>query len=525
MCHKQPYIESNLRSRIESLGVADMRLGSRVISIREDDEWVYASYADSSNTTRTVRGKFLVGADGKTGFTRKQYLEPRGITLDQSATSSYEKEWVALNWKISLPTPETHPNFPLWEMGFTPEQVYDTFFPKHFRFLCNYRRPAVCGRFGLESDRLWRFEFVVLEGEDSTKMATPAEIANVVHPYITHPGRRHGLSVDRITFPQDCIEVLRCRPFRFSARSCNKWSLGRVLLCGDAAHVFPPFGGQGIASAFRDALSLVWRLRIATNNPPGVEQADYKRLFEGWYAERKQQLDESLRSTVENGDYVTESNSAKIFVRDWYLWFLQLVPSWRHWLQLGNRRNGMVRYRWEDGRGMAFLPSLGGGGNFPQVYTTTIRSQPKERKVLFTDDLIFSPTKTGLFQVAVILASVKSVSLVDDTLSGLEEISGGCLKEDEATIFIDTTESLALGFSGREVYRLATADEFAADPALCAGRPEPMGYDPYRMSKEFGLDKYIILRPDMFVFAACDTRSELEYAAEALRKLVRTGTL
>ena len=62
MCLKQPSIESNLRSRIASLGVADMPLGSRLTSIREDDEWVYASYVDPSNTTRTIRGRFLVGA-------------------------------------------------------------------------------------------------------------------------------------------------------------------------------------------------------------------------------------------------------------------------------------------------------------------------------------------------------------------------------------------------------------------------------------------------------------------------------
>lgn len=43
-----------------------------------------------------------------------------------------------------------------------------------------------------------------------------------------------------VQFPEDCIRVLRSRPFRFSARSCNKWSHGRVALCGDSAHVFPP---------------------------------------------------------------------------------------------------------------------------------------------------------------------------------------------------------------------------------------------------------------------------------------------
>jgi 2-polyprenyl-6-methoxyphenol hydroxylase-like FAD-dependent oxidoreductase len=49
-----------------------------------------------------------------------------------------------------------------------------------------------------------------------------------------------GSLEDEVVFPEDCIKTLRARPFRFAARSCNKWSDGRVIICGDAAHVFPP---------------------------------------------------------------------------------------------------------------------------------------------------------------------------------------------------------------------------------------------------------------------------------------------
>lgn len=119
--------------------------------------------------------------------------------------------------------------------------MYDLFFPKEFRFLCNPSRPSVCGRFGLPQDRLWRFEFVVQKGEDGDKMATPEETAKIIYPYLTHPGGRYGLS-QPVQFPADCIRTLRSRPFSFMARSCNKWALGRVILAGDAAHVFPPFG-------------------------------------------------------------------------------------------------------------------------------------------------------------------------------------------------------------------------------------------------------------------------------------------
>lgn len=105
--------------------------------------------------------------------------------------ASYEETWVALNWEIILPNETTHPYFPLWSLGYTPEQVYDLFFPTNFRFLCNPKRAAVCGRFGLPSDRLWRFEFVVLQNEDGEEMARPEMIKEIVFPYITHKGSRY----------------------------------------------------------------------------------------------------------------------------------------------------------------------------------------------------------------------------------------------------------------------------------------------------------------------------------------------
>ena len=100
--------------------------------------------------------------------------------------------WVAVNWKISLPTPQTHPSFPLWALGYTPLQVFDLFFPTDFRFLCNPDRPAVCGRFGLPEDRTWRFEFVVKRSEDGIEMSTPEKLREVIYPYLTHSGGRYG---------------------------------------------------------------------------------------------------------------------------------------------------------------------------------------------------------------------------------------------------------------------------------------------------------------------------------------------
>jgi hypothetical protein len=104
----------------------------------------------------------------------------------------YEESWVALNWRITPPTQTTHPNFPLWELGYSPEEVYDSFFPKDFRFVCNPDRPAVCGRFGNGAERLFRFEFVVSKDEEPWQMATKAKTTEIWSPYMTHAGSKYG---------------------------------------------------------------------------------------------------------------------------------------------------------------------------------------------------------------------------------------------------------------------------------------------------------------------------------------------
>ncbi|VUC24151.1 unnamed protein product [Clonostachys rosea] len=515
--HNQPVLEEHLRLAMSTTGFSNLRSSCTLVSISEDDDWVYATYTDASGAgaEKRIRGRFLVGADGKTGFTRKKYLEPRGIQMQWAEGNKYQESWVALNWRISLPTPETHPNFPLWELGFTPSQVYDEFFPRDFSFLCNPKRPAVCGRFGLECDRLWRFEFLVVDGEDDMWMAGPEMIQQVVYPYLRHPGSRYGLNED-VEFPQDCIEVLRCRPFRFYARSCNKWSLGRVVLCGDAAHVFPPFGGQGIVSGFRDAVALSWRLAIMCQS----NTKSYGTLLEGWYIERKKQLETSLASTVRNGDMVNSKNPLTIFVRDWSLWLLQFIPSMKRKLELGPRVYGPSRY--EYSLGMAFMPDLGGGCSFGQSYCVELKGRDvREGHVQFSDDVIFEPTKQKLFQIVVLLDNTEQSTNAENELQGLDSISSR-LSPAEATMFVRRRSldkvSMARELTNRRIFRTATGIEFGQS-RLCDGHPQPRGYEEECMWNGLEGKRYIIVRYDRFIFAACNSRAELEKAARRLSEL------
>ena len=56
------------------------------------------------------------------------------------------------------------------------------------------------------------------------------------------------------------MTITRKAVYRFHARTCERFSVGRVFLVGDAAHVTPPFVGQGLVAGLRDAANLSWKL-------------------------------------------------------------------------------------------------------------------------------------------------------------------------------------------------------------------------------------------------------------------------
>ena len=53
---------------------------------------------------------------------------------------------------------------------------------------------------------------------------------------------------------------VRTAVYAYHARIAARWRTGNVLLAGDAAHVMPPFAGQGLGAGLRDAVNLAWKL-------------------------------------------------------------------------------------------------------------------------------------------------------------------------------------------------------------------------------------------------------------------------
>lgn len=78
-------LEKHLRMAMATTSHSQLRSQMTVNHISVDEDWVYCRYLDAEGAEKRIRGKYLVGADGKTGFTRKKYLEERGIMMEKTS--------------------------------------------------------------------------------------------------------------------------------------------------------------------------------------------------------------------------------------------------------------------------------------------------------------------------------------------------------------------------------------------------------------------------------------------------------
>jgi 2-polyprenyl-6-methoxyphenol hydroxylase-like FAD-dependent oxidoreductase len=69
--------------------------------------------------------------------------------------------------------------------------------------------------------------------------------------------------------------------FRISMRLAEHYRRGRVFIAGDAAHIHPPTGGQGMNTGMQDAYNLAWKLALV------LQGAASESLLDSYEAERR----------------------------------------------------------------------------------------------------------------------------------------------------------------------------------------------------------------------------------------------
>jgi 3-(3-hydroxy-phenyl)propionate hydroxylase len=93
-------------------------------------------------------------------------------------------------------------------------------------------------------------------------------------------------------------EIVWKSVYRFSTRVADRMRVGRVLLAGDCAHVYAPFGARGLNSGVGDAENAAWKLAYALRGEAGPG------LLESYHAERHAAAMENLEVTSATMDFL-----------------------------------------------------------------------------------------------------------------------------------------------------------------------------------------------------------------------------
>jgi 2-polyprenyl-6-methoxyphenol hydroxylase-like FAD-dependent oxidoreductase len=109
-------------------------------------------------------------------------------------------------------------------------------------------------------------------------------------------GEEHGIMADRPGPPLEelqpvadtllpgkprLVELRWSSRFRISMRIADKYRAGNLFIAGDAAHIHPPTGGQGMNTGIQDAYNLAWKMALVLRGAAG------DRLLDSYEAERR----------------------------------------------------------------------------------------------------------------------------------------------------------------------------------------------------------------------------------------------
>ena len=210
-------LEEVLRRHAASLDGVRITFGEEVCGIEQDADGATVQVRNRlTGAVRTVRCRYLVGADGARSFVR-----------DAIGAQMHGNSPPLRNYSIIFRAP-----------GLAAQQVHGDAI---MYWLVNADVPGLLGP--MDQHGLWFF------------MAT--KLANDVDPATVDPVAliRRGTGLSDLA-----IEVVRTDPWVALSQIADRYSQGRVFLAGDACHLHPPFGGFGMNMGIGDAVDLGWKL-------------------------------------------------------------------------------------------------------------------------------------------------------------------------------------------------------------------------------------------------------------------------
>ncbi len=218
--------------RLKGNPLVEIAFGAGVGGLKQDADGVSITVTREGGATESVRGNFLIGADGAHSFVRK--------AIGQSLEGDTYPETILITETV----------FP---------------FQDHLEGLS---WTSYCwrdkGNFSLlRLPNLWRVGIYPLQGMSIEEQLSEDNVESMLQSIWPKAGR---------------YEVLARRPYRTHNRIVQRYRVGRVFLAGDAAHLNPPTGGMGMNGGLHDAFNLAGKLAdVLRGRVPDSELDRYER--------------------------------------------------------------------------------------------------------------------------------------------------------------------------------------------------------------------------------------------------------
>src|SRR5690606_19032036 len=274
----QPLLEASLRRGLDRFDHVTLHPETEVVGLKRvgEDEGARLTARHHGAEVR-VLARFAVGADGGRSFVR----EALGIRMLGRTDSA---QWLVVD--VAEDT---------WEAPYSA--VY-----------CHPRRPSMTIPLPYGHRR---FEFKLLPGEREEQITAPAKVRELLTPY--YRGR-------------PLPELVRGRVYWHHSRTSARFQDGPVFLAGDAAHLQPPFFGQGMNSGIRDATNLAWKLAAVTSGK--CEPS----LLKTYDAERRGHAETMVSFATRVGRMYQPRNRVTETVRNAFFRGVQQVPGARDYI-------------------------------------------------------------------------------------------------------------------------------------------------------------------------------------------------
>jgi len=269
---RQPVLERLLRENIERLKNAAISFETELVGFSQSGERANLQVRRNGEAT-DLTCDYLVGCDGSRSFVRQTL----GIGMHGS---TFKERWLIV------------------DVEQTTDPARDT------KVYCNPSRPCLSLP-GPNGTR--RFELMLHDGEADEAVLAPDNVTALLRLY-----------------GNDDKAVLRRKVvYTFHARMADRWRAGRVLLAGDAAHLTPPFAGQGMNSGVRDAHNLSWKLAAVTAGRLG------DRLLDTYEIERRDHAADMIQLAIRMGYVMMPRGLVQAFAVRTFFRALALFPAAR----------------------------------------------------------------------------------------------------------------------------------------------------------------------------------------------------